>query len=401
MACGALALTAPALAQAVESLAATGSIAYTWQAMAQLGCAKEGLCGVHGAVTFTVQDASYSTGTGFPPINIDVTATARTQGPTPGTSCVDELALSSLELGLGSRTFLSHDVYGAPSSGRCPGPLVSDLVRLPFPVGKHGRRHPSFDLRGIRTGSAGPYAIALHSTMTLHPGGLGGFSISSFGSGGGRLSRRGLVEEAVVRYRLARSTGGLVANFRAPAGPLCYSLGDCGASGSVSVSGLTSRTSLVVRGERVVRRRVGRAQVLSDLRAGRLFAGGQLSARVHVGESISGGGTASCSDTRSSPLFLQLAGGTRGSELDLFDDFGDVLRTYCPGPLSSDLLPAQVEVGQARFGTRELGARVINAELSLPPRLTSSVFSGGWDGKLGVSLVRVGLRAGTIRTRIP
>jgi hypothetical protein len=396
MACGALALLAPALARADEQLVPTGSLAYTWQAQPQLGCAKENLCGVHGAVIVDIQYASFVRGApaGFPgPLQLAVSVTARSVGPGSGTSCADILDVPEIDLNVKGPLFVGREgPFNAISSGRCAGPTSADLNRLPFRVRRTGGRSPSFNLSGTGTSTAGPYTIRLDSTLKLRPGDNGVESSSSGGGGSGPIEPKTLAEEVLLRYRLVRSAGTEVASFMATSDPLCVTLGVCGASGSMTVSGVTARDALTVVALRAVNHRVGKARVLADLRAGKLTGFGFASARTGVAESIDGGPAGHCSDTRSAPVDLALYGDRRSTEVDLYDNYGDALRTYCPGPLDEDLMSGSGPLLQARIAASRLGARRITITASPSGRFADSAYSAQWSGSLTLTLARVGLR---------
>jgi hypothetical protein len=402
MACGALALGAPALARADEQLVPSGSLAYTWHATPQLGCARENLCGVYGAVTVDVQSADFVTQRHFPsPLQLSVAATARTQGPGPGTSCVDLLDVDELDLNLIGPSITAQDIpEDSLSSGHCPGPLTTDLGRLSVPVRRIGHHRPSFDLSGSRTISAGPYEISLRSTLRLDPGHNGLGSSTSVSGGKPVPSPRGrqFVEQVALRYRLASSAGNESASFQATAGQLCETVGDCGSSGSLSVSTVTARRRITLLATRLVRRPVGRARALSDLRAGRLSGEVQVPARAVVSEAIAGGQAAACSDTRSSPLSLEFADFGRQGEVDLLDIQGDALRTHCPGPLDADVIPDGVTVAHVMVGAGQLGAGRITLTSALAS-YSSLAYGSRWGGSLALTFVRVGLRAGTLKGR--
>jgi hypothetical protein len=412
MACGALALAAPALAlaraaappQADEQLVPTGSLAYTWQAMPQLGCAKENLCGVDGAVTIDVQSGTYSQQKGFPStLDLDVTATARTQGPGSGTSCVDVLGAPFIELSGPSRGHRSGEDFGGSglSSGRCPGPLIEDLNRLPFRFRKVGHRHPSFEIRGTRTESAGPYTVTLRSSLVMRPGTNGESSTSGFSIGTSRHQRSPLFEVLTLRYRLASVTGTPVASFRAAPGPFCDTLDECGASGTVSLTPLQRGKPLVITASRMVPRRVGRAQALRELRTGHVATFGQTSLAVSVHETIGGGQTGSCSDMRSRPVSLLMVVNGRRGLVQLADDSLDTLRTYCPGPLEGDLSSEGGPLVLGSIHAAELGRRFLTLNL-VPTRPSSDqAYISHWSGAMSFHLVRTGFSIRTSREQGP
>jgi hypothetical protein len=389
-----------ATARADEQLVPSGSLAYTWQAMPQLGCAKENLCGVHGAVTVDVQSGSYSQQKGFPStLDLDVTATARTRGPGSGTSCVDVLGVPFIELSGPSRGHRSGGDFGGSglSSGRCPGPLIEDLNQLPFRFRKVGHRHPSFEIRGTRTESAGPYTVTLRSSLVMRRGTNGESASSGFSIGIGGHQRSSLFEVLTLRYRLASVTGTPVASFQAAPGPFCDTLDECGATGTVSLTALPRGTPLVLTASRMVPPRVGRAQVLRDVRAGHMAVSGQASLAVSVHETIGGGQTGSCSDTRSRPVSLQMVVNGLTGPVQLADDSLDTLRTYCPGPLEGDLSSDGGPLVQGSIHAAELGRRFLTLNLVSTRPQSQQAYISHWSGSMSLHLVRTALSIRTIR----
>jgi hypothetical protein len=396
-----------------EQLTATGSLFYTWQASPALGCAADGLCGVQGATIVDVSGADFSAQPHFPAqLSLQTTATSRTQGPSPVDGCTDVVAdfpqISFTLPGPRARGPQPPGPFssGGGLSGRCPGPLESDLARLTIPVRRHGVHRPSFDLQTVRTADAGPYLVTLRSTLVLVPSSTGSSLSTSVSGGptGPARAHRQLVEQIDLRYRLAAFTGALQARFTAAAPPLCNALGACGTSGTVSLSLTPGGRELSLQGSRFVRHRRSRAAVLADLRSGRLSVYGQGTVPVTVSETIRGtDGSVDCTDTRTGSLLLQLSGpNPRG--LQLIDAQGAILRTYCPGPANADLLPGfgpfsgsgPGTVASGSLSAATLARPQTSVSLSRASRFSGPAFSGSWSGSLTLPLSLVSLRADTV-----
>jgi hypothetical protein len=296
----------------------------------------------------------------------------------------------------------------AASSGRCSGPLAEDLARIAIPVRTSGGRHPSFDLRGSRSISAGPYVVQVNSTLRLHPG-AGGSLSSSFGGsffgggggGGSRHPRKRLEEDVVMRYRLPPASGALQASFHTAPEPFCETLGACGTTGTLSISLAGAARALTIEASRFVHHRFGRARVLADLRAGKLSAGGQGFVRATVTETLQSGGSVTCTDTRAESLPILVGGGGHNSFMAglLDNQFGDSMRTYCPGPLDADVLASGIGVAQGAPFAGALGEPRISVTFSQGGTFSGPAYGGSWRGGLTLALSRVGIRARTITVR--
>lgn len=411
--------TAAASAGSDETLTPSGSLTYRWQASPALGCEAEGLCGVHGAVTVDVQSADYQQAAPFQPrqLLLQLVATARTQGVGPGSSCVDVLDVPELSLSVPQATGLGRTPFaaGGLSAGRCAGPLMRDLTRLTVPVRRRGGRRrggrrrggarPSFDLRATRTESAGPYVVTLRSTLALRPADNGNGSSSSSSSGGPPPGARHaqLEEQVVLGYRPGAASGTVQASFRAAPEPFCDTLGACGSTGTISLSiGGAAHRPISIEATRLTSHRVSRARALADLRAGRLQLASQGELPVTVSETVKGGQAPTCTDTRheSLPLDLSAPGpGAPGVQLD--DLQGEALRTYCPGPLNADLLPAAASaaIAQGPLDPSLLARPQITVALARSTPFAGPAYAGRWSGNLMLPLARTTLRASTVKVR--
>lgn len=389
----------------------SGTVVYTWTASPALGCAAEGLCGLHGAVTVDVQSADLEVARGKPSqLDLETTATARTQGPAPDSSCVDMLDPAGFGIALPTTPSRSPLVLGmgpGPSAGRCAGPLMSDLPRMPIPARHHGR---SVDLRTVRSETAGPFQVRLDSTLTLapDPSRSGSVASSSSGSlvggrGGGGGSRR-LEEDVEIVDRLVPSSGALRANFAAVAAPFCLGLGDCGSTGTVDVRIDSPSRPLTLDASWFVRHRLGRAAALRAIRADAGTLAGQVSLPVTVTETVTTPGQPTCTDTRRAALVLSLEW-PLATRFNLLDNSGDAIRTYCPGPLEDLLrgqLPGQAGGGMLATAPVRPGALLtpgVTLALARAPRFSDGAVHGRWMGGITLALTRQALRVHTTRVR--
>lgn len=272
-------LALPAHALADESLAATGSITYTWQGDPARGCAAVGVCDVHGELIVGSLGLSTSLAFGGGAIDIPLfgsSATVRVTGP--GGDCVDipggvfggDLLLER------THGRLAGQIEPALSIGRCAGPLQQDFARLTLPVKRSGGKHPSFDLRASQSFAAGPFSGLMVSSLRLRPAPSGGgSSTSSSGvSGPATPTHHILLEQVTLHYRVASLPGAVDAGFSGEPDPFCAALGSCGTSGSVALSVGDFRHTIAVTATRVVPKRLGARQILADLRRGRLTMDG-------------------------------------------------------------------------------------------------------------------------------
>jgi hypothetical protein len=379
------------------TLVPSGSIAYTWTATAALGCRAAGLCGSSGTVTIDIVSADFQTGPQGG-LNLQTTGTARTDGPAPGTSCIDPLNPNGFGVNLPlarSSTPLVILGQSGPSAGRCAGPLPGDLARLSIPVRRHGR---SFDLRRVSSTAAGPFAVTLDSSLVLRPaaGPAGGSASSSGGAGGGsggpgfrqRLEHLTLIDAV-------RPTGGaLQVGFSAAAFPFCLGLGACGSSGTISLTVSAPAAPLRVEASESVRRALTRAAALRAFEAGQEVAIGQLPLPGTVSETVSTPGQPTCTDSR--PVTLLLGLGDPGpATFSLSDPVSSTVRTYCPGPLDSDVLPGQGGLNTIATGTvsrRALLSPQATLSFTRATGFANPAYSGRWSGQLGLTLVRRSLR---------
>jgi hypothetical protein len=409
----ACALAAPAAAD--ESLAASGSITYTWQASPALGCAAVGLCGVQGALTMQSQRNTEATSLGRGALDLGVfgaPATVRVSGPngdcvdTPGAPFAGDLFASKVHGRL-----LAH-LQPPPSSGRCAGPREQDLADLTLPVRRSGGKHPSYDLRTSRSFVAGPFTGRLVSTVVLRPAPANGSSSSSSsGSYPGKPSPTVLIEQVTLRYRVSTLPGTLAMTFSGESDPFCSALASCGANGTLALSIGRWRRTIVVTAGRKVPRRVSARQAEADLLRGRLtveFGGFPPFASPFVAtsttETIQQADDTRCQAETASRQ-AQLFGGPPNPaarsvhtlELTLNDpnDTG-LLRTFCPGPNDTDVFGQRSLVAVGSLAPGQLLNRHNVLSLSSPGSFAGPGYVGTRSGSLPLALTLERVKAGTV-----
>lgn len=413
----AVAAVAAAPAVADQSLEGTGSITYTWQGDPSHGCAAVGVCDVEGALIVEAQGSADLQGLRHQDIiNLnDGTATVRvTTGSGPSaTECID----SGSSLG-GESVFVRRTggrsigtIVPALSSGRCAGPLVSELGGITLAVHKSAGAHPSFDLRTTRTFVAGPFVGSFVSTVTLRPApaqgfGIGGSSSSSGSFFGGTPPRRPpFVEHVRLRYRVAGLPEPLVASFAGESDPFCTVLGSCGVSGDVALSAASFSGTLTLEASRPVSRPRDARQAVADLKHGRLRLFGELSSGVETSETFDRPDGSRCQDSRSNSGTLTVGGFPpgRGTSVTLVEaaDGADAVRTHCPGPSYSDVFGSigGVSLARAPISVAQLLAPQSTMSLSDPGDFSGTGYAGARSGAIGFSLTLEGIQAGTSGVR--
>ncbi len=414
-----VALAVPAHAMADESLAAFGSVTYTWRADPARGCAAAGLCGVQGELILRPQGgtSAFSFDRRIDIPVFDPSATVRVSGP--GGDCVDVPGAFGSDLFITRRSHrrLIGRIQPPLSSGRCAGPTPQDLARLTFAVKRSGGKRPSYDLRARRSFVAGPFTGTVVSTLELRPSSRGaGESFSSGSSGGRGVPPRHMVllEQVTLRYRVASLPSSLDSTFSGESDPFCAALNTCGATGTLALSLPRFARTLVLTGSNEVPRRVSSRRAISDLRRGRLLLAGGVPAPFGAGlesrvsetyVAADGSRCQSTSTSRQAQMFFgpgAPTGARLGLQLALADpsDAG-VLRTYCPGPADTDVFGTKPPVDSASVSLAQLLRHRSVITLSRPGGFAGIGYVGTRGGALAFSLTLERVRAGTVQAVRP
>lgn len=414
-ACAAPALAAKRVQQTNEQLSVSGALVLSWQGDPARGCAAEGVCGEQGALVVTAPDGGELTTSGGNSIaNLNASATVRVQRYVAGSvvgECVDVPGtnFSGPEVILPRSGESAQIEMGGLSSGRCAGPTPTDLGTLTVPVRRSGGPHPTYDLHANEPFAAGPFSGTLTSTLVLSRGAGIGQSESFSGSSGSSTpvaSHRVFIERVEVSYRATGLPSTLDIGFTGSQDPFCQMLDSCGASGSLALSPGGGATTVSLEASRDVPAPVSAARALRDFRNGLIFAAfvGSPIAPLSLRETFTWPGGGECTDAAftSGPILTiaPLARERRGAPISLAlatEGQSELLRTHCPGPLSTDVF------GQNEYGAIATGSATRAALLAPRTTLTLSdggSFSGpGYSGNRGggieLSLQRVSIKAGT------
>jgi hypothetical protein len=408
-----------------NGFAPVGSLAYTWKGDPERGCAAQGLCGVRGSIeVVTGGSASTQSGTRLPPVEItDDASVARVDDVSSGIAqrqCADVVPVDEgFDVRSGAagrlRAVVDRFAFELPSAGRCAGPTSTDLASVVLPARKLG--HRGYDLSGSDSFGAGPFAVTVVSTIhALFVSGSSGFlgpaPPTVIPGPAPPQPKPALQEFAEADYRIAGITGGLGVTFSSLADPLCEPLGACGTTGELRLTPTARSQKLDFYGSRIVGRRIARAKVLSDLRAGRL----QLSDNAYAvrlgGEltgTLTGADGLSCSDSLAQPPTGLSSTATRLADRLEFDrgslsgsppGFGaDPLRTHCAGPGASDIIRG-AGLATASVAAHDIGAPSLTINLSASGQFTGSAYQGTRGGSIVLTLVRVRVLGAIRKIRI-
>lgn len=401
----------------------SGPLTIAWSGDPPHGCAAAGLCGVSGTLHVRFGRNAASDGDGFSFSGGDgglvageSSGVVRVQTTAPDgtvTTCADPVSVTltivlpgALRPGAGSARVDRIDI---PSAGRCAGPSSADLDRISLPP---RRDRKGYDLSGRTSLRAGPLAVTLdsglHVTVKRTPARSPKKGRGHKGAEGKPTpTHPGLLEDAVVTYRITGMRGSLTTDFAGLAPPRCVGLDACGARGRL-VQSFATRGTLRFIGARLVAHAVGRRRALSDLRGGRMPLSdtfGELLIRGHVKETSIQADGMPCHD--SSPFVLSLENPPRAQagtdELilpggSLFDSFvGDPLRTRCPGPTSADVLGDAQPLARATVEAAHLGERHLSITFRANSAFAGETYAGHRAGTVVLTLTRVRTRGGTRR----
>jgi len=404
--------------QKVTGYAPTGTLTFTWQAEAALGCATEGLCGTVGSLSMNF--ANYSTGSSGrnPPIDLqDDDAVARSVQTTPSgqtqEACADP---ESVDLNVVVRRAAAGHLEAVvasgspllPSAGTCAGPTEQDLEPLTIPVRSLGRR--GYELTGADSFVAGPFEV----TVTSHVDA----ATASFGAIGtsrpvpprpapAAKRRHELEEDATVVYRVQSASGSLGASFAGIAGTACQSYGTCDDQGAVNLTFSPTGQELSFTGTRIVKRRVGAAAALRDLKDGRLTVSDDsfgLRPPASVTGTLMAPGGLACQDTQTGDFTWFQSSVTRGLDVISLDPgpspfVGDPLRTRCPGPTGLDIARSGA-IAHASIAVGQLGSQTLSATFSAAGSFAGDGYAGQREGSIVVTLARVSQTGGTRKLTI-
>ena len=404
------AVAATRSAPTIANLTLSGALAITWHGDPARGCAAEGLCGIRGELILRSEGSQgYASSGGLSGVSVDVSGTVRVRdnSESPAGECVD--VMNGNGAGPGPAVELDHRrswtaaLFPPASSGRCAGPLATDLTHLALPVRAAGGRYPSFDMRGTRGFSAGPFSGTAASTMELRTSpGSGGFSSGS--SAPSTVStRRVLTEYVNLRYRVSIVASTVGASFSGSPDPICVALDSCGTSGSVGFSAQPSTGNLTLTGFRTVPTRASRSHALRDLRAGRLvLLPSGVPAPGEVTETLTWPDGSSCADTVArvaSVLFgdprLPSGGTLPVSVLNNGDPNVDLFRTHCPGPADTDIVGQNEILASGSLTPGQLLSKHTAVTLENRGGLTGLGYVGERTGSITVELTLAHLGAGT------
>jgi hypothetical protein len=410
------------LIPANESLTVTGSLTYAWHGDPARGCAREGLCGVVGAIVFRSDGSTeaFSEGQRVESLDLTGTSTVRVRRTGPGADgsgdCVELSSYSDVTLDFPPSGGLP--VQGSPlSSGRCAGPTSQDLERVSVPWKVTGRRLPTIDARGRAPFVAGPFSGELISTILMRPDTS---QSSSSGSGGPPTvvvrpppTPHRLVEFVDLRYNVSNAPGTLLTTFAGTSSPFCDELDSCGVAGSLTASVAPYHGTLRMFAVRLIKHRLSAQRAIADFKAGKLTLLEWLlrpdGLRLRLGEILSRNGAPDCNDALtvgSSPFqrpSLTLMQASRGavvfelapSALGPIGVDSGTLRTHCPGPASNDAL------GPFQFESPPLGQAVIDPGRMLERHIAVALAAAGkhFHG-LGYSGSRAGSSGCRCRCRV-
>lgn len=395
---------------------ATGPLTVAWSGDPARGCAAAGQCGVSGDLE--VLPSGTQSGSPLQPLELaDSNAVARVIQRAPNgavqSTCVDpvpvDLSFSVRRVAGGRRAFID-DAFQPMSAGRCAGPTSADLATFSLParpVGAH-----SYDLSGQTSFGAGPFDVTVISGVQVHVtvtrGSLGPVTAPPLPRAPKLRTRHVLRESAVFDYRIEGISGSLGTGFAGVAPPLCQSLGACGATGQLT-STFTASGVIAFSGSRTVKRRVGSAAALADLRGGRMILGDNFFfSHIHESETetLAESDDVTCSDLAHGPVFAQSSGRRGSDELQLGGESGpfggvDALRTRCPGPSSQDVFgdrPAVLARGTLTSG--QLGRPQLTLTLSTAGGFRGSAYQGDRGGSVVLHLTLVRASGGTRRVTV-
>jgi hypothetical protein len=394
--CALPATTASGALRNNENVSVSGSLTYTWHGDPARGCAAAGVCDVQGELILRpMGDAQVSVfGSGHgDQIFVDVSGVVRVQrrGADPG-ECVDVVQTGiGLDIRLASKS-ASQALLNAPAdSGRCAGPLATDLANMPIPFRHSGA---SYELSKTKSFVAGPFSGSFVSSLALRPVSNPGFGSSqSSGSTSGPTRSHAVLEQAQLSYRVIAGSNEIQTLFGA-ADSGCQVLDACGASGSLALL-VSPPNTFTIEASRLVHVSRTRRDVLADLTHGRLTLLGGAPLKGYVDETYDWSDGSSCRDSVPTPQLQLVVGAPAPSPsrsrvpVGLNSDLGpngEVLRTHCPGPADSDLIGQNGILAAGSVTAGELLHRRFTVTLTAPSEFMGLGYTGSRSGSIQLEL---------------
>lgn len=392
--CALPAATASGALRSNENLAAGGSLTYTWHGDPARGCAAAGVCDVQGELILRpTGDAQVALFGGGGEIFADVSGVVRVQrgGTDPG-DCVDVSQTGpGLDIRLTSKSAPEALLNAPANSGRCAGPLETDLANMPIPFRHSGA---SYDLSETKSFVAGPFTGSFVSSLALRPVSNQGFGGSqSSGSSSGPARSRAVLEQAQLSYRVTAGSNEIQTLFGAENSG-CQILDACGASGSLALLVSPPKT-FTIEATRLVHVSRTRRDVLADLTHGRLALLGGAPLKGYVNETYDWSDGSSCRDsvpaTRLQLLVGALAPSPSRSRVPVglnsgLGQNGEVLRTHCPGPGDTDLIGQNGILASGSVPAGELLHRRFTVTLAAPSDFMGLGYTGSRSGSIQLEL---------------
>jgi hypothetical protein len=297
-------------------------------------------------------------------------------------------------------------------SGRCAGPLASDLAAaLPKsrPVSAARLRNGGrIDMRSRRAFAAGPFEGEVASTLVLRVRREIPTEVHAARRARSAALRRryGLL---TLTYAVERMSGEVGLGFAGTRAPSCGLFDVCDMTGDLAVRATDSRGTLVVHSARRLgsARRETAAGALSSLRAGRsrvdglLFFGEEdsyppVTAKFPVVETVGFPGLPPCSDDGTLTTETLNAGAVPNGlsvRLDPQSEDSAALRTRCPGPMAADLADRIVASGVVPYSA--MGNDHPSLALRPPDSFDAPAFGGRGRGAIDVELKLTGVEVET------
>lgn len=408
------AVPAAALAD-TPTLNPSGTLTFSWQGDPARGCHAAGVCAVSGLLEVIPADQSGSFETPrardirIEDDNAVVRVTDPGSTPTQPHICTQlepvSMVLTVARTHSAGLRATGLPFFSSPSSGDCAGPGEA-LGVFSLPARRLPGPGEAYDLASTQSFGSGPYTVTIKSTMRARrpsgsePGGSGTGSSSSSGSFPPPKTHKALVESVSVQYEVTASTGTVTTTFAGRPDPFCLPLDACGASGVVTdaISGAEQRFEFDA--DRVVKHRVSRRGVLSDLRSGRLLlldTGILLTDRLSANVEWPVG--SACTDKfrqrNALDVFAQESRRHKNVLFSLATQGEDPFRTACPGPATADVLGSSNTLARAVITARDLGRKRLRLALSGQGRFVVGSYAGSHSAGLTLAMRLVRVRAGT------